>query len=71
MPGALCISAYCLPCCSGDDIIAHDRQTMERIPTLFKDQEIEGVMKDRVREEKEMRKDETEASSEMRIKKLY
>lgn len=31
VPGALCISAYCLPCCSGDDIIAHDCQTMERI----------------------------------------
>jgi len=31
----LCISAYCLPCRHGDDIMAHDCRTMERIPPIL------------------------------------
>lgn len=28
----LCVSAYCLPCRHGDDIMAHDCRMTERIP---------------------------------------
>ena len=36
--GAWCIlrvSAYCLSCRHGDDIMAHDRRTTERMPPVF------------------------------------
>lgn len=33
----LCVSAYCQPCRYGDDIMAHDHQLMERIPSVLTD----------------------------------